>query len=410
MKKASLSTLFLTVFLDLLAFGLVVPFLPAVARSYGASDAVAPLIGTAFSLMQFLFVPIWGRLSDRIGRRPVLLWSVAASALGQLFLGFSWSLPTLFLARVWSGAATGNIAVAQAYIADVTAPENRARGMGIIGVAFGLGFIFGPFIGGELGRFVIFGRVGAAPAFAAALLSVINFVLAIFYLPESLPKEARGRVVRSVSPIRLDIFRDAFRLPGVAIAIAVSTMVNLSFAGMEQIYTLFTFDIFGWTMVEAGRVLGLVGLVAALVQGLAIRPLARAFGETTLIRAGVLITATGFALTGATPSASPWAMMLIAAGLTALGSSLTSPSVSSYVSQRSGAHNQGATLGVMQSTAALARVVGPALAGALYQSVGPRATYYVLAIEMLFAAGVAFALQPVAPQALPVSQSATKSA
>jgi MFS family permease len=332
----------------------------------------------------------------------VLLWSIAASALGQLLLGFSWSLPTLFLARIWSGAATGNIAVAQAYIADVTTPENRARGMGLIGVAFGLGFIFGPFIGGELGRFVILDRVGAVAAFAAALLSVINFFLAVFYLPESLPLEARGRSVRSASPIRLDIFRDTFRLPGVAVAIVVSAIVNLSFAGMEQIYTLFTFDVFGWTMTEAGRVLGLVGVVAALVQGLAIRPLARMFGETILIRAGVLITATGFALTGATPSVSPWTMMLIAAGLTALGSSLTTPSVSSYVSRRSGASTQGATLGVLQSTAALARVVGPAFAGALYQTVGPRTTYYVLAIEMVCAAAVAVALAPMTPSpALP---------
>src|SRR5262249_16887870 len=152
-----------------------------------------------------------------------------------------------------------------------------------------------------------------------------------------LPPEARGQSVRSASPIRLDVFRDAFALSGVPIAVAVSALVNLSFAGMEQIYTLFTHDAFGWTMTHAGRVLGLVGVVAAFVQGVAIRPLARTFGETSLIRAGVMITSLGFALTGATPSATPWIPMLIAAALTALGSSLISPSVSSYVSRRSSA-------------------------------------------------------------------------
>lgn len=399
MRTASLGTLFLTVFLDMLAFGLVVPFLPAVARDYGAPDFAAPLIGTAFSLMQFAFVPLWGRLSDRHGRRPILLWSIGASTIGQLLLAFSWNLPSLFLARIWSGAATANIAVAQAYIADITTAADRARGMGLIGVAFGLGFIFGPFIGGELGRFMILGRPGTAPALAAASLCLINLLMAWRLLPESLPTANRGRAVRSLSPINVAVFRDTFALSGVTAAIAVSALVNLSFAGMEQIYALFTRDAFGWGMVNTGRVLGLVGVVAALMQGLAIRPLTMTFGETRLIRAGVLITAAGFALTALTPSASPWAMMLFASGLVAMGSSLVSPSVASYVSQRAEPGNQGSTLGVLQSTAALARVFGPALAGALYQLIGPRPTYLALAAQLLVAAAAALALRalPAAP-------------
>src|SRR3954469_20287206 len=136
MRKASLGTLALTVFLDLLGFGLVVPFLPGVARELGASDLVATLVAASFSAMQFLFIPLWGRLSDRVGRRPVLLWSIAASVLGMGLLGLAGSLAMLFVARLWSGMATASIAVAQAYIADVTAPERRARGMGLIGMAF----------------------------------------------------------------------------------------------------------------------------------------------------------------------------------------------------------------------------------------------------------------------------------
>src|ERR1700759_3935358 len=191
MRKASLGKLFLTVFLDLLGFGLVVPFLPGVALGYGASYFVATLLGAAFSGMQFLFIPVWGRLSDRVGRRPVLLWSIAASSVGMAILGLGNSLAWLFIARLWSGVATANIAVAQAYIADVTTPETRARGMGMIGMAFGLGFIFGPALGGLLGRYSVLGRPGALVAFVAAGLSAVNLVMAFFSLPESLPHERR---------------------------------------------------------------------------------------------------------------------------------------------------------------------------------------------------------------------------
>ena len=164
LRNASLGTLFLTIFLDLLGFGLVIPFLPGIARRLGAGDFMATMPGAVFSIMQFLFIPIWGRLSDRVGRRPVLLWSIAASAIGMAMLGFAPTLIWLFVARIWSGIATANIAVAQAYIADVTTPERRARGMAIVGISFGLGFIFGPFIGGELSRFHPFGREGMLPA------------------------------------------------------------------------------------------------------------------------------------------------------------------------------------------------------------------------------------------------------
>ena len=168
MRRASLGTLFLTVFLDLVGFGLVIPFLPAMARDLGASDFTAAALAACYSLMQFVTVPIWGRVSDRVGRRPVLLWSIAASVIGMVFLGFAQSLPAIFLARLWSGAATANIAVAQAYIADVTTPSERAKGMGVIGMGFGLGFMIGPFIGGELGRFHVIGHQGTLPAFVSA--------------------------------------------------------------------------------------------------------------------------------------------------------------------------------------------------------------------------------------------------
>src|SRR3954469_4412112 len=208
-RTASIGTLFLTVFIDLLGFGLVIPFLPGLARRLRARDFVATMPGAVYSIMQFVFIPVWGKLSDRIGRRPVLLWSIAATAVGMALLGLAPSLLLLLAARAFSGIATANIAVAQAYVADVTPPEHRARGMGIIGIAFGLGFILGPFVGGELSRFPVLGREGTLPAFVAAGLAVINFVLALRTLPESLPPERRGKSLRRAVPLDIAALRAA---------------------------------------------------------------------------------------------------------------------------------------------------------------------------------------------------------
>src|SRR5664279_3640901 len=236
MRKASLGTLFLTVFLDLVGFGLIIPFLPSMARDLGASDFGAAALAACYSLMQFIAVPLWGRLSDRVGRRPVLIWSIAASALGMVFLGLSQHLVTIFLARLWSGAATANIAVAQAYIADVTAPKDRAKGMGIIGMGFGLGFMIGPFIGGELGRFHVIGHQGTLPAFVSAALSIVNLIFALRYLPESLPTENRTRPVRKLALIDLEALRTVGRLPGVTPILLIAFSSIFWFSGAQAIF------------------------------------------------------------------------------------------------------------------------------------------------------------------------------
>ena len=301
LRNASLGTLFLTIFLDLLGFGLVIPFLPGIARRLGAGDFMATMPGAVFSIMQFLFIPIWGRLSDRVGRRPVLLWSIAASAIGMAMLGFAPTLIWLFVARIWSGIATANIAVAQAYIADVTTPERRARGMAIVGISFGLGFIFGPFIGGELSRFHPFGREGMLPPLVAAGLSTINLLMAFRTLPESLPPERRGKSLRRASPIDLAGFRAAISVPGIGVAVAINFMLFLWFSGMEQTFRLFTADGFGMSDAGTGRVFGLVGIVSALVQGGLVSRMVPRFGEARLIQGGLGIQAAAFALLGLSP-------------------------------------------------------------------------------------------------------------
>jgi MFS family permease len=389
--------LFFTVFLDLLGFGLVIPFLPGLARDLGAGDFVATLPGAAYSLMQFLFIPIWGRLSDRVGRRPVLLWSIAASAAGMVMLGLGHSLAWLFIARLWSGVATANIAVAQAYIADVTTPETRARGMGLIGMAFGLGFIFGPAVGGVLSRTPFAGlHIGALPALVAAALSTVNLLLALRTLPESLPEAARGQRLRRAVPLDLAAFRAATRVPGVGVAVALNFFVIVWFAGMEQTFRLFTDDAFGMTAAQTGAIFAVVGVVGAAVQGGLVGRLARRHGEARLVVAGVVILAVAFALLGASPffGAGATFALCAASGLIALGNGVTAPSLPAYVSKRAGITDQGLALGTLQSASALGRVVGPALGGVLYASFSPSTPYAVGAVGLLLAGVLAAARLP----------------
>jgi MFS family permease len=376
MRRASLGTLFLTVFLDLVGFGLIIPFLPALARDLGASDFMAAALTACYSIAQFVAVPLWGRISDRVGRRPVLVWSIAASAIGMVFLGLSQHLVMVFLARLWSGAATANIAVAQAYIADVTTPKERAKGMGIIGMGFGLGFMIGPFIGGELGRFHVIGHQGTLPAFVSAGLSVVNLVFALRYLPESLPAESRTQKLGKLSVIDMAALRKVLQVPGVGLILLIAFNSIFWFAGVQAIFRLFTLDAFQMNIEHTGRVLGLVGLISVIVQGGLIGRLNRRFGEIRLLGAALVLMAVGFVMHGLSVSMGVTAF-LVASGVTAAGTALHMPSVSSYISRRVGADMQGATLGVMQSSGALARAAGPLLWGLLYDSLGLRVPFYI---------------------------------
>ncbi len=381
MRRASLGTLFLTVFLDLVGFGLIIPFLPSLARDLGASDFTAAALVACYSLMQFVVVPVWGRISDRVGRRPILLWSIAASAIGMVFLGLSQTLVAVFLSRLWSGAATANIAVAQAYIADVTTPRERAKGMGIIGMGFGLGFMIGPFIGGELAQFHIMGNQGTLPAFVAAAFSTINLFFAFRYLPESLPPENRTKATRKLSLIDLETLRSVGRLPGVIPILLIAFSSVFWFSGVQAIFRLFTLDAFKMGVVGTGRVLGLAGLIAVIVQGGLIGRLTRRFGEIRLLAVALVLMAAGFVVQALSVSLG-LPTFILAAIITAAGTALYMPSVSSYISRRVGPDKQGATLGLMQSSNALARATGPLLWGVLYDTLGLRVPFYIAALAI----------------------------
>jgi len=388
-RKPSLVAIFLTIFVDLIGFSLVIPFLAEEARdTFGTPEIVATLLGSVYSLMQFIFVPVWGRLSDRVGRRPVLVWSVAATALSMTGLGvaLTWggSVVWLFVARIASGIATANIGTASAYIADITKPEDRARGMGLIGAAFGLGFILGPGIGGVLADIPVNGRHGPVACFAAAALALANLAWVTLGLPESLPAEARAAAPkRRLVPLDLEALRETLALPEIGMAIAVNFIILLSFTNLDQTFRFFTKDMFGMRPAETGLVLAFIGVVAAGVQGGAIRPLSRRFGEAKLIRAGVALQLAAFVTLGLSPRIG-LAGLLVAGALLAVGNGLSQPAIGAFISKRAPATAQGGTLGTNQSVASLARMFGPATGGVLY-SVGPSAPYFVAAAVMALA-------------------------
>ncbi len=399
-RKPSLGAIFLTVFLDLVGFGLVLPFLADEARdSFGTTAFTATLLSAVYSLMQFLFVPVWGRLSDRIGRRPVLVWSVGATALSMAGLGlalaYGHSVAWLFAARVFSGIATANLGSASAYIADITKPEDRAKGMGLIGMAFGLGFILGPAMGGVLAGVAVNGRHGPLACWAAAALSVANFTWVVLGLPESLPKERRaapGQATRSLVPLNVSAARAAFALPGVAIAVFVNFLIILSFTNLDQTFRFFNKDLFAMSPVETGLLLAFVGVAGAGVQGGLIRPLAKRFDEAWIIRVGVAIQAVAFAGLAASPAVGR-SLLYASGAVLAVGNGLTQPSVSAFISRRADARSQGATLGTSQSVASLARVFGPAFGGWVYGAIGPRSPYVAASIGMVVALGFALRLR-----------------
>ena len=401
--RPSLFAIFFTVFLDLLGFGLVMPFLAKEARdAFGTTEFVATLLGSTYSLMQFLFVPVRGRLSDRVGRRPVLLWSIAGTALAMAGLGsglaIGRSIVWLFAARIFGGIATANLGTASAYIADITKPEERAKGMGMIGVAFGLGFILGPALGGALAKVPVHGHFGALPCFVAAGLSVVNFVWAVLGVGESLPPEKRARIARrSLAPMNVAAMRRAFALPGLARGVIVNFLIVLAFTNLDQTFTFFNADLFAIDERGTGYLLAFIGVVAALVQGGVIRPLSKRVSDAALVRSGVFLQALAFAGFVAAGTTASRAMLYASGALLALGNGLSQPSTSAYVSKCAPPEQQGEALGTYQSFASLARTFGPAMGGYLYGSLGARMPYAAAAGGMVVAFVVALGLRAHAP-------------
>jgi len=376
--------LFLTVFIDLMGFGIVIPLLPIYAERFHATPLAAGLLIAVYSLMQLLFAPLWGRLSDGVGRRPVLLLSLTGSAVSYLLLAGAWSLTVLFVARLLAGVMGANIPVAQAYIADVTSEGDRARGMGMIGAAFGLGMVIGPALGGALS--LVGPRV---PELFAAALCLTNVGLAAVRLPESLPAERR-RAVRG-HPLAPAALREAFAPAGAATLFTLFFLVTLCFAVLEGTFSLTASHRFGYSSAQVDVLWLYMGIVAVVVQGWLVGRLSRRFPERTLVVWGSVALAVGLLLVPATAGVPG---LLVALGLVVGGQGLASPSLASLISRTTGPGSHGHALGVSQSLSAGARVLGPAGGGLLFDRLGAGAPYLAAGVCALGALGFALTTPP----------------
>jgi multidrug resistance protein len=363
--------LFLTVFIHLLGFGILLPILPYYAKTYGAGGLVVGLLSASFSFCQFLFAPMWGRLSDRVGRRPILLGSLIVTSGSYVVFGFAHSLALLFVSRIVAGIAGATLSTAQTYIADTTTPEERTKGMGMIGAALGLGFTFGPAIGGALSHFGY-----SMPAFASAAFALMAAVMAFFLLPESLRPEARAEAVarRHERPGLGTAFAEAFARPRVRPVLLLYFLGTLCFAGLEATFALFGHDRYGLKASNVGYLLGYMGILAVLMQGGLVGRLVRVFGERALVRAGFLLLGGGMLAAGGAP---PFAWLLVALAAVALGNGLSSPSLAGLVSIATAAGEQGSVLGVYQALGSLARTIGPFLGGLSFDVIGPTSPLWI---------------------------------
>lgn len=356
----------MAVALDLVGFGIVIPLLTFYAEDYGATAIQVTLLMAVYSLAQFLMAPVWGALSDRIGRRPVMLISLTAAVLCLAGFAAANTLWLLFLFRTLHGGAAANIATAQACVADLSTPENRAKGMGMIGAAFGFGFTVGPFIGGELSAWGL-----STPIWFAAALSAINLVLAFFWLPETREASTK-RVARTIDP------RTLTRVMGhsvVGLCIVLTFVMTIAFAIMESSFTLFAEHVRDLGPAPVGRMFGVAGLVMIVVQGGLIGRLVKRFGEAPLVPVGVAILAVGLALL---PLAPPPGAMVAVFIVIAIGQGIASPSLHSLISRGTSPDEQGLVLGTNQSLSALARAVGPSISGVLFVT-GPALPFYASA-------------------------------
>src|SRR6267143_5895233 len=365
MKRSPLIVIFTTVFIDLVGFGIVIPVLPFYVEGtkFHASTRMVGFLFASYSIMQLIFTPILGRLSDRYGRRPVLFLSLLGTSLGFFVLGFANTLWMLFAGRIIDGITGGNISTAQAYIADITTPENRAKGMGMLGAAFGLGFIFGPAIGGILSRWGIH-----VPFFFAAALCFANAVLLYFTLPETVTKDHPARNLAAAGRGFGQLI-NSLKQPRLGFVLTIYFLFIVAFSIMTTSFSLYTMFRFGYDAQSNGYLFAYVGLIAVIIQGGLIGRLVKKFGELPLVIVGALCFAASlFAIPFVGPRTGGLLALLVGGGIFSLGNSLATPALTSLASKSVGAAEQGSVLGVTQSVASLARAVGPSLAALLIHS------------------------------------------
>ena len=432
-KKSPIGVLFLTVFVDLVGFSIIFPLFPDMLEYYAGADSFfgglianlaelsgeqgekrdfyttilfGGILGSLYSILQFLFAPMWGRLSDRIGRRPVLLITIGGLCVSYLVWIFSSSFLLLIISRVLGGAMGGNISVATAAMADSTDEKNRAKGMGMIGMAFGLGFILGPAIGALLSNPSLniqsWGLPGLNPFSTAAagafLLSLWNLSWVMRSFKESLPEEERGKAHRAGRPISpLKLFR-GFDIPGVSRTNMVYFLFLVAFAGMEFTLTFLAKDRLNYTSHDMMWIFIFVGLIIALVQGGVVRRMAPKLGEKKVTLCGLILLVPGLLITG---TAQTGGMFYLGLAFLAVGSALATPCLTALASLYTPSDRQGEVLGTFRSLGALSRAVGPIIACAAYWRLGSEYPYYGAAALVLLPLLLALGLPPVPGRASP---------
>jgi DHA1 family tetracycline resistance protein-like MFS transporter len=381
--------IFVTIFIDLVGFGIVIPILPLFSQTtpFNASPFEIGLIMGIFSWMQVFFTPVFGHLSDRFGRKPMLVISLVGSAVGYLLIGFANTLMLVFIGRIIGGISGGSISTAQAYIADVTTKENRAKGMGLFGAAFGLGFIFGPALAGILSKYGIH-----VPFFFAAGLSAVNAVAVLFILPESLKRglreqaedetERKGRLAEMLDVLQHPTFR--------VIAIAYFLLIT-AFSIMTYAFVLFSAFTFGYSAEQNGYLFAYVGAIAIVMQGFVFGVAAKRFGEAPLAVVGCLALTVGlFAMPLTSPAFGGLAGLLVVSAILSSGNAFATPAFSTLGSKTAAAHEQGRAMGVLQSGASLARAIGPTLGGVLLNNSMNQIDRYSVIRTFWTAAGIMF--------------------
>jgi MFS family permease len=386
MNKSALATVFLVVVIDLLGFGIILPLLPFYAQEFAASAVMIGLLYSVYSFMQLIFSPIWGSWSDRIGRRPIMLLSTFGAVIAYVVFGLAESLGVLFFSRVIAGMMGGNISTAQAYIADVTDSANRARGMGLIGAAFGIGFVIGPATATALIHPTFHEMVAnagftefaswmgenryALPGFFAAFLSFCSFLMVLFKLPETVdtskPREKVFRRPSVFTPKFWRLLKDqkGKSARGYLIPLVIGFFL-LSFgeSSLYSAFPLFAESELNMTAEQVGIQFFYIGIIAVIVQGFLIKSLTNAFSEEKLFMVGNILMVIGL---GLIPFATSMLTLAIFLGLMALGKSLNTPTITSLISKEASEDNVGAVMGASQGLSGLGRMIGPTWGGALF--------------------------------------------
>jgi len=361
-SKAGLSLIFLTVFIDLLGFGILIPILPSFAiKELGVDEAAVGIALALYSFIQFIFNPILGRLSDKHGRKPVIVMCLLINAMGYVIFAFTSSYLILLVSRVVAGVGGSSIAVAQAYIADVTTKENRSKGMGLIGSAFGLGFVFGPLIGGFLSKLGYM-----ETGLGAASFSFIAFIVTMILLPES--HLDRSEFVESKRKIlNIDAILKAFKNPNLAILISLFFILTFSFANIYGTFALLGLQVYGFTDLQNGYMFGIIGFSSAIVQGGLIGPLTKFLGKKNILILGSFLIMVTLAII---PYAGNFLWLAVDSIFMSFGTGMLQPTLLSLISEVASDTEQGITLGVNQSLSALARMFGPLWGGFAFEFLG----------------------------------------